>query len=114
MIFSINACYFGETVQVHMDRKGDFGCPICGLVWHGTKSWGATGFLECLEVCQCCHTQLGNDDVDEVLAKEGNLAFARWKRLRLTWLEKTSWSQESLQQLRDNLGLDITRPEAVD
>ena len=101
MIFSINACYFGETVQVHMDRKGDFGCPICGLVWHGTKSWGATGFLECLEV-------------DEVPAKEGNLAFARWKRLRLTWLEKTSWSQESLQQLRDNLGLDITRPEAVD
>lgn len=95
----------GERVDIRR-KDGNFVCPICGFAWRGTETFKTENILNGLEVCQCCSTQLGYHDVEQIPPDPTRPAEVRWKQLRTKWLDKSGWPESALEQLRTNLGID--------
>jgi hypothetical protein len=93
-------------------------CPVCGFISHGVLAWSmgrsvdektgkeygeATGGPS-FDICPCCCTQYGLDDIFSKDRKQTMLQI--WNKLRINWLDRIGWTPEALQQLHDNLGID--------
>ncbi len=101
---------FGEEVTVHFNEAGDYFCPVCGLLWKNTSGLYPTGFLQSMDDCPRCDTQLGNEDIDEVPASPDNPAEKRWGKLREAWLERNGWDPLLIKEVEDHLGVKVERP----
>ncbi len=111
---SVASVFSGEIVRLRWAVDGRPICPVCGCKWHpGAESaWTKTGEFSnegmpivepCWSSCTCCDTEFGNDDVP---GPNGTLE-SSWASLRERWLQKTGMIDSSLQQLKNNLGINI-------
>jgi RNA polymerase subunit RPABC4/transcription elongation factor Spt4 len=110
----------GECVEIVVTDDNKFVCPICGYIsdsddFHLEHRNNILVILDSdWEICPSCLTNYGIADAPSKAQNLGDSISKRWEWLRLEWLRKTSWSTESLKQLRDNLGVQIEPPESQD
>jgi hypothetical protein len=100
---------FGEHATLHRAGNGNILCPICGFEYRDSAGWEGANFLGGLDNCPCCHTQMGNEDIDEVPPVQENPIHQRWDRLRRKWLDKVGWAEWAVRQASDRLGDDVRR-----
>jgi len=97
----------GEPVVLYCSDRGNWLCPVCATEWFDSSDWLGELFLECLDVCNVCNTQIGNEDVDEVPANPENPPEKRWAKLRTTWLERSGYQAVDIRRLEDVFGIDM-------
>lgn len=113
--------YLRGTIRGRADDKFAWVCPVCGSIEGPTPAWRNVAMITreadpnviqqvspLDETCTCCDVHYGVDDVSACVPTR--TLDENWHRLRLEWLERGGWNDESIAQLAN---LDRLREEVL-
>ena len=108
----------GEKVRLLETDGGEFPCLVCGDLLaipplrpnDGIFRDNHATVAHSNETCPCCGTEYGYD-----IGVHQQMPIGEYnrniERLRFHWLKDSNWSESSLSQLRNNLGIEIDEEE---